>query len=51
MRKIMKKNKISKILVGIDGFETSIKTLELKDLALKYNSQIIAFKEFNISDL
>jgi len=49
MRKVLK---ISKILVGIDGSECSIRAFEFaKDLALKYNSQIIAFTAFNIPDL
>ena len=48
----MNKVKISKILVGIDGSEGSIRAFEFaKDLALKYNSQIIAFTAFNIPDL
>ena len=48
----MNKVKISKILVGIDGSESSIRAFEFaKDFALKYNSQIIAFTEFNILDL
>ena len=48
----MKKVKISKILVGIDGSESSIRAFEFaKDLALKHNSQIIAFTAFNIPDL
>jgi nucleotide-binding universal stress UspA family protein len=39
---------ISKILVGIDGSEFSLRALEFsKDLACKYNSQIIAFTAFN----
>ncbi len=43
---------ISKILVGIDGSEFSLKALEFsKDLACKYNSQIIAFTAFNIPDM
>jgi nucleotide-binding universal stress UspA family protein len=52
MREIMKKIKISNILVGIDGSESSIRAFEFaKDLALKHNSQIIAFTAFNIPDL
>ena len=48
----MNKVKISKILVGIDGSESSSRAFEFaKDLALKYNSQIIAFTAFNIPDL
>ena len=44
--------KISKILVGIDGFEFSLRGLEFsKNLARKYNSQIIAFTAFNIPDM
>ena len=47
----MKKVKISKILVGIDGSGCSIRAIEFaKDLALKHNSQIIAFTAFNIPD-
>lgn len=43
---------ISKILVGIDGSVCSLRALEFaKDLALKYNSQIIAFTAFNIPDM
>ena len=43
---------ISKILVGIDGSEFSLRALEFsKDLACKYNSQIIAFTAFNIPDM
>ncbi|MDN5847259.1 MAG: universal stress protein [Candidatus Nitrosocosmicus sp.] len=43
---------ISKILVGIDGSECSLRALEFaKDLARKYNSQIIAFTAFNIPDM
>jgi nucleotide-binding universal stress UspA family protein len=52
MREIMKKIKISNILVGIDGFESSIRAFEFaQDLAFKYNSHIIAFTAFNIPDL
>lgn len=48
----MKKVAISKILVGIDGSENSIRAYEFaKDLALKYNCQIIAITAFNIPDL
>ena len=44
--------KISKILVGIDGSEYSLRALEFsKNLARKYNSQIIAFTAFNIPDM
>jgi len=44
--------KISKILVGIDGSEYSLRALEFsKNLAHKYNSQIIAFTAFNIPDM
>ena len=44
--------KISKILVGIDEYEYSLRALEFsKNLALKYNSQIIAFTAFNIPDI
>jgi nucleotide-binding universal stress UspA family protein len=44
--------KISKILVGIDGSEFSLKALEFsKNLARVCNSQIIAFTAFNIPDL
>ena len=44
--------KISKILVGIDGSDYSLRALEFsKNLALKYNSQIIAFTAFNIPDM
>jgi len=40
---------ISKILIEIDGCEFSLRALEFsKDLACKYNSQIIAFTAFNI---
>ena len=47
-----KQLKISKILVGIDGFEYSLRALEFsKNLALRYNSQIIAFTAFNIPDI
>ena len=43
---------ISRILVGIDGSEYSIRALEFsKNLAHKYNSQIIAFTAFNIPDM
>jgi hypothetical protein len=35
MREIMKKNKIFKILVGIDGFETSIKAFEFEGFGAK----------------
>jgi nucleotide-binding universal stress UspA family protein len=43
---------ISKILVGIDGSEFSLRALEFsKDLACKYNSQIIAFTAFNNTDM
>ena len=43
---------ISKILVGIDGSEYSLRALEFsKNLAHKYNSQIIAFTAFNIPDM
>ena len=48
----MKKVKISKILVGIDGSGCSIRAIEFaNNLALKNNSQIIAFTAFNIPDL
>ena len=44
--------KISKILVGIDESEFSLRALEFsKNLACKYNSQIIAFTAFNIPDM
>ena len=44
--------KISKILVGTDGSEYSLRILEFsKNLARKYNSQIIAFTAFNIPDM
>ena len=44
--------KISKILVGIDGFEFSLRAWEFsKNLARKYSSQIIAFTAFNIPDM
>ena len=47
-----KELKISKILVGIDGSEYSLRALEFsKNLALRYNSQIIAFTAFNIPDI
>ena len=43
---------ISRILVGIDGSEYSLRALEFsKNLAHKYNSQIIAFTAFNIPDM
>ena len=43
---------ISRILVGIDGSEYSLRALEFsKNLAHKYNSQIIAFAAFNIPDI
>ncbi|WP_458721515.1 universal stress protein [Candidatus Nitrosocosmicus sp. R] len=43
---------ISKILVGIDGSEFSLKAQEFSnDLACKYNSQIIAFTAFNIPNM
>ena len=43
---------ISKILVGINGSEYSLRALEFsKNLAHKYNSQIIAFTAFNIPDM
>ena len=52
MKDFMKKIKISDVLVGIDGSESSIRAFEFaKDLALKHNSQIIAFTAFNIPDL
>jgi len=39
-------------LVGIDGSEYSLRALEFsKNLAHKYNSQIIAFTAFNIPDM
>ena len=44
--------KISKFLVGTDESEYSLRTLEFsKNLARKYNSQIIAFTAFNIPDM
>jgi len=44
--------KISKILVGIDGSEHSLRALEFsKKLARKYKSQIIAFTVFNIPEM
>jgi nucleotide-binding universal stress UspA family protein len=43
--------KISKILIGTDGTEFSLKALHFsKDLARKYNSLITAFTVFNIPD-
>ena len=43
---------ISRILVGIDGSEYSLRALEFsKNLARNYNSQIIAFTAFNIPDM
>jgi nucleotide-binding universal stress UspA family protein len=40
----MNKVKISNILVGIDGSESSIRAFEFaKAFALKYDSQIIGF--------
>ena len=51
MNKIMKKIKISNMLAGIDGSESSTRAFEFaKDFALKYKSQIIAFTAFNIPD-
>ena len=39
-------------MVGIDGSEYSLRALEFsKNLALRYNSQIIAFTAFNIPDI
>ena len=39
-------------MVGIDGSEFSLRALEFsKDLACKYNSQIIAFTALNIPDM
>jgi nucleotide-binding universal stress UspA family protein len=44
--------KISKTLVGIDGSGYSLRALEFsKNLARKYNSQIIAYTAFNIPDI
>ena len=44
--------KISKILVGINGSEYSLRALEFsKKLARKYKSQIIAFTAFNIPEI
>ena len=44
--------KTSKILVGINGSEYSLKALEFsKKLARKYKSQIIAFTAFNIPEI
>ena len=44
--------KTSKILVGINGSEYSLKALEFsKKLARKYKSQIIAFTVFNIPEM
>lgn len=52
MRESRKKVKTSNILVVIDGSGSSIRAFEFaKDLALKYNSQIITFSAFNIPDL
>ncbi len=49
MNKVLK---ISKILVGIDGSEFSLRALEFsKNLARQSNSQIIAFTAFNIPDM
>ncbi len=49
MNKVLK---ISKILVGIDGSEFSLRALEFSmNMARKYNSQIIAFTAFNIPDM
>jgi nucleotide-binding universal stress UspA family protein len=43
--------KVSKILIGTDGTEFSLKALHFsKDLACIYNSLITAFTAFNIPD-